>query len=63
MGPPITQLKIRIPPGRPPPSPYTRARGCLAPEELEQSSTNGGCGKQQAEPEGGAVLDASLEPG
>jgi hypothetical protein len=33
--------------------------GYVAPEEFEQLSTNGACGKQQAEPEGETVLDAS----
>jgi hypothetical protein len=33
--------------------------GHVTPEEFEQLSTNGACGKQQAEPEGGTVLDAS----
>jgi hypothetical protein len=31
----------------------------MTPEEFEQLSTNGARGKQQAEPEGGTVLDAS----
>jgi hypothetical protein len=33
--------------------------GYVVPEEFEQLSTNGACGKQQAEPERGTVLDAS----
>ena len=35
----------------------------VTPEELDQLSTNGACGKQQAEPEGGTVLDASSAQG
>jgi hypothetical protein len=35
------------------------ASGHVTPEEFDQLSTNGACGKQQAEPEGGTVLDAS----
>jgi len=31
----------------------------VAPEEFKHLSPNGECGKQQAEPEGGTVLDAS----
>ncbi len=34
------------------------ALGYLTPEEFEQRGPNGECGSQQAEPEGGAVLDA-----
>ena len=37
--------------------------GYVAPEEFEQLSSNGACGKQQAEPEGGTVLDASSAQG
>ena len=33
--------------------------GYVAPEEFKHLSPNGECGKQQAEPEGGTVLDAS----
>jgi hypothetical protein len=38
--------------------PYS-ALGYLAPEEFGQLSPNGACGKKQAEPEGGTVLDVS----
>src|SRR5262249_55582040 len=44
-------------------APARSSLGHVTPEEFEQLSTNGACGKQQAEPEGGDRFLGALHAG